>query len=611
MVDEAHTSLAALIIAVVAMFIASVQLLQQLFGTADGYRRCQESIIGPWSGLTRLSWRWSEFRFETKYTTPLIVSYDTDERVNDPRIVGINDKSPPLELQQTIHNCDHEVCNRPIARWRQTLNAVRGRRRGRRQFSTSPGDQVSWTLFLRMIHDRQTRWQIDGSLVTEKQALEGPLMPSFTVERDFGVVYVERSWDLMIPEVTRPLATSTLGDIVVVAHRMGMRWLDLRFSEGFLRAEGNGHSLSATLLRGLGPVFQYSFEKKAHVIQMHEINGGEPAFEWIPGKDALVPTKETDMMACGILVGDPMLGLSNLHLAGSDDAETHHMLRLALVRFGVAKEVATRLSDGYTQRGIVNGWQSRSSFALGDLVGLVSPFIPLPGSDINLIVNPIRTSQVGSSFLFWESREIFLLRLKDIAQQRNSADITHGRSNLAMICDYLTELHDQYPDDFFDRWEKDPFVKQSTGRADATSSHINTGKQRYLQRLYEMHTRTTEYFSERPEHFKHLVAEYINIVADAWPRAIENTRQGKARDTKGKFDGPRNQWHENGHVILDSVEELIRRMEGRFGGRDGAIDAWWMLVLRGMTWYMSVWITVPTSLVPSYCYASQSVVYLS
>ena len=35
MVDEAHTSLAALVIAIVALFIASVQLLQQLFGTAD------------------------------------------------------------------------------------------------------------------------------------------------------------------------------------------------------------------------------------------------------------------------------------------------------------------------------------------------------------------------------------------------------------------------------------------------------------------------------------------------------------------------------------------------------------------------------------------------
>ncbi|KAH8428087.1 uncharacterized protein LDX57_005792 [Aspergillus melleus] len=611
MVDEAHTSLAALVIAIVALFIASVQLLQQLFGTADGYRRCQESIIGPWSGLTRLSWRWSEFRFETKYTTPLIVSYDTDDVFKDPRIVGINDKAPPKELQQTIHNCDHEVCNRPTARWRQRLCAVRARRR--RWVSTSPGDQVSWTLFLRMIHERQARWRLEGSSPgSEKQAFEMPLMPPSTVERDVGVVYVERSWDLMIPEVTRPLATSTLGDIVVIAHRMGMRWLDLRFSEGFLRAEGNGHSLTATLLRGLGPVFQYSFEKKAPAVQMHEINGGEPAFEWVPGKDALVPTKESDMMACGILVGDPMLGLPNLHLAGSDDAETHHLLRLALIRFGVDKNIATRLSDGYSQRGIVNGWQSRASFALGDLVGLVSPFIPLPGSDINLIVNPIRTSQVGSSFLFWETREIFLLRLKEMVQQQQSADIPiSGRSNISMICDYLTELHDNYPDDFFDRWENDPYVKQSTGRTDATSSHINTAKQRYIQRLYEMHSRTTQYFSERPEHLKFLVAEYINLAAEAWPRAIENTRQGKARDTKGRFEGPCNQWHENGHVLLDSLDEFIDKMQGRFGGREGAVDAWWMMVLRGVTWYMSVWITVPTSLVPSYCYASQSVVYLS
>ncbi|KAI9043279.1 uncharacterized protein KD926_003809 [Aspergillus affinis] len=433
MVDEAHTSLAALVIAIVALFIASVQLLQQLFGTADGYRRCQESIIGPWSGLTRLSWRWSEFRFETKYTTPLIVLYDTDEQSKDPRIVGINDKAPPRELQQTTGT---------------TRFAIGRRRDGDREFMR-PLDAA---IYGRAGSGCRVRGKVLGS--------DDPRSHEAAGDEHLG---------------------GHCGHRASHGHALAG---PLRFSEGFLRAEGNGHSLTATLLRGLGPVFQYSFGKKAPAVQMHEINGGEPAFEWVPGKDALVPTKESDMMACGILVEDPMLGLPNPHLAGSDDAETHHLLRLALVRFRVGKDIATRLSDGYSQRGIVNGWQSRASFALGDLVGLVSPFIPLPGSDTNPIVSPIRTSQVGSSFLFWESREIFLLWLKEMVQQQHSADIVTGsRSNLAMICDYIVELHDNYPDDFFNRWGNDPYVKQSTGRTDATSSHINTAKQRYIERL--------------------------------------------------------------------------------------------------------------------------------
>ncbi|KAG9241993.1 hypothetical protein BJ878DRAFT_195333 [Calycina marina] len=36
------------------------QLLQQCFATADGYRRCQRSVMGEWSSKTRLRWRWRE-----------------------------------------------------------------------------------------------------------------------------------------------------------------------------------------------------------------------------------------------------------------------------------------------------------------------------------------------------------------------------------------------------------------------------------------------------------------------------------------------------------------------------------------------------------------------
>lgn len=66
----------ALVVSLIALFIASGQLLQQMFSTADGYRRCQDSVIGPWAKKTRLVWRWTQFRFETKFTTPEIVLYD-------------------------------------------------------------------------------------------------------------------------------------------------------------------------------------------------------------------------------------------------------------------------------------------------------------------------------------------------------------------------------------------------------------------------------------------------------------------------------------------------------------------------------------------------------
>ena len=49
-----RVSLLALIVALLALVIALGQLIQQIFGTADGYRRCQSSTIGSWAKYTKL-----------------------------------------------------------------------------------------------------------------------------------------------------------------------------------------------------------------------------------------------------------------------------------------------------------------------------------------------------------------------------------------------------------------------------------------------------------------------------------------------------------------------------------------------------------------------------
>jgi hypothetical protein len=64
-------ALVALIISLIALVITTGQLLQQYFGTADGYRRCQDSVMSPrWAAMTKLHFRWSEYRFETLYCVP-------------------------------------------------------------------------------------------------------------------------------------------------------------------------------------------------------------------------------------------------------------------------------------------------------------------------------------------------------------------------------------------------------------------------------------------------------------------------------------------------------------------------------------------------------------
>lgn len=79
MSDGNNLSIVAIAVALVALIVALGQLCGQYFATADGYRRCQASVMGPWAKFTRLRWRWSQFRFETLFTSPEILFIDYDK----------------------------------------------------------------------------------------------------------------------------------------------------------------------------------------------------------------------------------------------------------------------------------------------------------------------------------------------------------------------------------------------------------------------------------------------------------------------------------------------------------------------------------------------------
>lgn len=49
-----------------------------------------------------------------------------------------------------------------------------------------------------------------------------------------------QSWDFMPPDLVQPVAFSTIGDIIAIAHRLGMEWKGIRPGQDIMRAEGNG-----------------------------------------------------------------------------------------------------------------------------------------------------------------------------------------------------------------------------------------------------------------------------------------------------------------------------------------------------------------------------------
>lgn len=139
-------------------------------------------------------------------------------------------------------------------------------RSGDNEEDTEQEDAVTWTDLINTIHGLQLRQFLDSSQtkkwLEQNETIENGRSAQID-EKKMHIVSLRLktwSWDLMPHDIVRPLASTTLGTIIVVAHRMGMTWKEVRPSEGRLRAEGFGQSFSATLIRGLGIVLEYARE---------------------------------------------------------------------------------------------------------------------------------------------------------------------------------------------------------------------------------------------------------------------------------------------------------------------------------------------------------------
>lgn len=168
--------------------------------------------------LTRRKWRWSEFRFETKFTTPTI------------RLVDMADYTSLGTL--TLVTGDPESRHKTYVRSINNLD------------SDESGDRVGWLELLDHLHLIQIAYRKRG--MCRDQAFKWP-----TGQMSWpAITHRERSWDFMPPVIIRPVATSTVGEIIALAHWLGMGWTDLRPADGIMRAEGGWRSIVSTAVRG-------------------------------------------------------------------------------------------------------------------------------------------------------------------------------------------------------------------------------------------------------------------------------------------------------------------------------------------------------------------------
>lgn len=385
-------SIAALAVALVALIVALGQVLGQYFATAEGYRRCQASVMEPWARKTRMQWRWSQFRFETFFTVPELIflndsspatkahtksSPDSSAFILDPKPGSHCPPSSSLDGMFDITACDEMVC---------------------------------WIHFLQSLHQNES--------VLSKLQCYSKFDGTSQLAKP-GVIFKERSWNFMSPGIVRPLAVTSISDIGVMARRLGMTWTDFRPEDGIMRAEGNGHVLCSTLIRSLGIILQYIYVGPPVIGNALSRTPLQPSI--------YIPTREADMMGFGILSGYGDLSIPSFKIGTITDVYT------TMNTLDESHKASQKIRD-------VRGIEPTCTFGFSDLIPLTAPMMRLRGSTV--IGLPIPTEYCVGLTCHKEGFVVSYNRLKEHIAGKNG-DVS-GRIKWVLVSHPMTSIFESF-----------------------------------------------------------------------------------------------------------------------------------------------------------------------
>lgn len=365
-------SIAALAVALVALMVALGQILGQYFATAEGYRRCQASVMGPWARKTRMQWRWSQFRFETFFTTPELVLRDYS---NPSHISTAHDDV--VFIQPRSH------CSSP-----SPMDGLLD--------MTRCNEMVCWIPFLKSL-DRNEVELSNRRCYSRSDSASRLVKP--------GVIFRERSWDFMSPEIVRPFAVTNISDIGVMARRLGMTWTDFRPEDGIMRAEGNGHVLSSTFVRSIGIILQYMYVGPPAIggpLSRTSLQSDRTLLQ----SNIYIPTREVDMLGFGILPGYKALSIPDFRIGTIDEVYA------AMNFLDKSYKSSQKIKD-------VRRIEANCTFGFSDLIPLAAPMMRQRGSTV--IRLPIPTEYCVGLTCHKEGYIVFYNRLKNYIAGKNGA----------------------------------------------------------------------------------------------------------------------------------------------------------------------------------------------
>lgn len=340
--SQTNLAAAALAVALAALLCPLVQILQHLFGTADGFRRCQAETMGDWAQYTRLRWRKREFRLETLFTIPVLTVGPSDDlRGGDAQALGID--------KVLARHYTPSDPNNPLKDIHATILTITG----------DNEDPATWlALLLQLYVMKMTTWDFlkhRKKVPPEKKTAYDEAWIRQKVCTGPCIRRQERSWDLMPPDVIRPFAVSNVGDIAVLGRRLGIRWTDFKPAEGIIRGEGSGRIITSVNVRSLGTMLHFMATDGSQSSISQDDHLHYPLAYSDDSKELYIPRPEADQMGFGILPGCKSLRLKDLKMSnGEEILDSMKSLGCSPLSLEVARANAERYSDW------IPGWAGES-----------------------------------------------------------------------------------------------------------------------------------------------------------------------------------------------------------------------------------------------------------
>lgn len=445
---------------------------------------------------------------------------------------------------------------------------------------------------------------------------------------------IERSWDLMPPDVVRPLAKSTVGNVIVMAHRFGMQWQDLTPTEGRMNAAGYGHEISSETIRGLGIVLQYTFRQEAKGVRDPSALRG-----LMSDGEYFAPTEAGDKLHCGIVPIDddavqPRYDAETADIHLVDQARQIDLEGL-YDRLGIQRQVLAQINQSSDRIG--SGGPARHfRHCIEEAISLLCPIVPLPNAGARTIMWPLRNraqpftplrQRAGVEELRDQLRKDLQAaqKLGKLFQNRQGTILEPlGKSPLEYMEDVLVTLDSS----------ASPILASGTDLSKPTKHAASSNEG--LPTFFDIHRKTSEVFRlteqrigqrssiddldrSRPL-FLDLVAAHVTMAAKYGAPADKTALEQPPPDEVDTFIGGRLRYtQELAKLYVQDIEgerafAKHLRKKGYTLEHLKAFEVtalWWVLVLRGICWWATVRLKLPENLIPSVWYHSAMPVYIT